>query len=767
MSIHFFTQTHPFDGAQWIEAPWRGGPVTAAPVPVFHREFALPGLPRRATLYITALGLFEAEINGHPVCDHVFAPGWTDYRRRVRYLTLDVTSLLKAGPNAIGVLLGDGWYCGHVATNLRQGYGEQPRLLARLTWETDTGDIGGLPTDTDWRCAPGPILEADLLMGEAYDARMEIRGWSQPGLDVSAWSPPRVWIAPPELRLFPHEDPPVRRMEVLPGREIFRAGWGFVRRYDFGVNLAGRLRLRVRGPRGVTLVLRHAEMLKPDGSLYTENLRTARATDAYTLRGDGVETWEPRFTFHGFRYAEITSPVREGIEIESVEAVVLHADMPRTGEFSCSHELVNRLYANIVRGQRSNYLEVPTDCPQRDERLGWTGDAQVFMRTAAFNYDIRGFFRKWLRDLRDAQSASGAVPAIVPNTASFGLESDGGPAWADAALICPWTLYWHYGDASFLADAWDSMRAYMDYLAAHKVKHGIRAHPDTGWGGFGDWLALDGSGRTDGGTPKDLIGTAFYANNARIMAASAEVLGRSEEARDWLALHQRIVAAFRNRFVTPEGLLVSGTQTAHVLALHFDLLAPEHRAPAAARLAAMIRENGNRLGTGFVGTPYLLHVLEAAGELNLAYQLLEQTKCPSWLFPVLHGATTVWERWDGWTPEKGFNDPGMNSFNHYAYGAVGDWLVSTVAGLVADAPGFARIRFKPRPGGSISHASARLVTPKGLAAIAWRQEGQRFIVCVEIPAAATGVWDGPPTFAGGPRGELPAGRHEFVLVASA
>lgn len=755
--------TDPFDGAVWIEAPWRGGAFSSAPVPVLHQEFLLPAPPKSATLSITALGLFEAEINGRPVCDHVFAPGWTNYHRRVRYLRLDVTSLVVTGPNAIGVLLGDGWYCGHIAMNLRQNYGEQPRFLARLDWETVDGTRGAVVSEGSWRCSQGPIREADLLMGEAYDAQLEIPGWSQPGLNTANWWPVRIWTPPPGLELSLHEDPPVRRMETLPGREISRAAWGFWRRYDFGVNLAGRVRIRARGPRGATIVIRHAEMLDADGSLYTDNLRSARATDAYTFRGDGVEIWEPRFTFHGFRYCEVSSPLHRGIEIESVDAVVLHNDLPRTGDFFCSHELINRLYANIVRSQRGNYLEVPTDCPQRDERLGWTGDAQVFIRTAAFNYDVRGFFRKWLRDLREAQHPNGAVPAIIPETRSFGLEEDGGPAWADAALICPWTLYWHYGDPSFLRDSYDAMRAYMDYLAARKVKDYIRAHPDTGWGGFGDWLALDGSGRIEGGTPRDLIGTAFYANNARIMAEAAEVLGRSAEARDWRELRRRIAAAFNERFITAQGLLVSGTQTAHVLALHFDLVRPEHRAAIAARLAALIRENGDRLGTGFVGTPYLLHALEAVGELDLAYKLLEQTKCPSWLFPVTLGATTIWERWDGWTPDRGFNSKGMNSFNHYAFGAVGDWLVSTVAGMVPDAPGYSRIRFKPRPGGHIASASARLITSRGPAAIAWARDGADLRVNLEVPPTATAIWDGPREFAKGPAEPLPPGRHEFTL----
>jgi alpha-L-rhamnosidase len=748
--------------ADWIESFLVGGPLTSSPAPYFHKSFTLAAAPVEAWLHITALGLFDAEINGVPVSDHVFSPGWTEYRKRVRYTSHNVTELLQAGENALGVLLGDGWYCGHVATNQRQVYGARPRLLAQLEWRDASGVTGQIVSDASWLCNSGPILEADMLMGESYDARLEIPGWSSPTPGGLNWQPVRIF-PPPDLELAPHQDPPVRRMEVRGVSEMTRHGDRRVRLFDVGENIAGRIRLHVRGKRGCTLKIRHAEVLNADGNLYTENLRDARATDVYTLRGGDLETWEPRFTFHGFRYVEISwiSPLGDVEELR-VEGVVLHTELRVTGEFACSHALLNQLNRNIIRGMKGNYLDIPTDCPQRDERLGWTGDAQAFIRTAAFYMDVLPFFRKWLLDLREAQGDDGAVSCIIPDTQSFGLRGDGGPAWADAALICPWVLWECYADLSILRDSYASMVAYMDYLATHKVKDGIRCHPEKdGWGGFGDWLALDGSGKTDGGTPKDLIGTAFYAHNARILARTAELLGFTEEKQRWDILRREVEEAFRRRFVSPEGLMASGTQTACVLALHFDLLLPQQRPVTALRLVDLIRKNGFHLGTGFVGTPYLLHVLEASGHLDVAYTLLEQESFPSWLFPVKNGATTIWERWDGWTPDKGFQDKGMNSFNHYAYGAVGDWMVSTVAGLEIAEPGYRLIRFKPRPGGSLTHASARLQTPQGLAAISWRLEDGTLHLELTVPDGAAALLDLDSTWKTEAPGKLPPGVHRF------
>ncbi len=743
--------------AEWIESDICGGPRTSCPAPYFRHTFELQKKPKQALLHITALGLYEASVNGTTAHDAVLTPGWTRFDRRVRFQSWDVTDLLNQGENVIGVILGDGWFCGHVATHDRQFYGDRPKLLAQLEWTDQDGDRGLLVTDRNWRFASGPILENDLIMGEAYDARKELDGWDRPGFNDSQWRRARIAQLPP-MNIEPQYGPLVRRHEEIKAVQINPHPLLF----DLKQNISGRVRISVKGPAGANLRLRHGEMLDEDGNIYTENLRSARAEDYYTLKGQGTETWEPRFTFHGFRYVEVTwtNPSKKGT-VESLTGLALYSDMAMTGDFRCSHPKLNRLYENTVWSQKGNFLEIPTDCPQRDERLGWTGDAQVFIRTAAFNMDVSGFFRKWMQDLRDTQYENGAIPPTAPFLGSFDLPADGGPAWADAMLICPMELYRACGDIDFIADNYDGMAAYMEYLAENKVKDGIRGHRDLdGLGGFGDWLALDGSGRTDGGTPKDLIGTAFYANNARIMRDSARLLAKTGDEQRWDDLHQQIVSAFRERFLTPAGLPAAGTQTACVLALHFDLAAPEQKPLTVEHLVHLIEKNGTKIGTGFVGTPYLLHVLEAGDRLDIAYKLLEQEEFPSWLFPVNHGATTIWERWDGWTPRNGFQSRGMNSFNHYAYGAVCDWMVGSLAGLQPDSPGYKRIRFQPKPGGSISSASAKLQTRYGPTAISWTLKEEGLNLELTVPPGASAVLKPPTGWETEEQTELEPGEHE-------
>ena len=759
----------PFPQAVWIASQMVGGARVSCPAPYFRKSFSLDQPLRSATLAITALGLYEAEINGRRVGDQMFAPGWTDYRKRVPYQVYDIADLLRPGENVLGAILGDGWYCGHVGWRARQRYGERPGLLAQLHVTLADGAAFTVATDATWKTRTGPILESDLLMGEAYDARLELGAWSEPGFEDTSWQPIIV-LSDPGISLDAAVGPPVRRIgELAPAdaRGVPGQYRGSTHMFDLGQNFSGRVRLTVRASRGTTLILRHAEMLAPNGTIYTENLRTARATDAYTCRGDGPETWEPRFTFHGFRYVEIDG--LDAAHTVEVRGIVLHSDTPPTGNFECSNVLLNQLQRNIVWGQKSNFLEAPTDCPQRDERLGWTGDAQVFVRTAAFNMDVRAFFHKWLRDMRDAQGAEGGVPPIIPDIgvmAALGLP-EGGPAWSDAAVICPWTIHLCYDDRQILADHYGSMRRYMDFLREHRCKGFIRSHPEVDpWGGFGDWLALDGSGTPEGRTPKALIGTAFYAYLAHLMARIAGVLGHEADAREYADLHGEIVQAFRHRYVTPEGLVAGETQTGYVLALHFGLIPEEARGTAVGELIRQIEQAGGHLGTGFVGTPYILDVLEANGRLDVAYRLLEQETFPSWLFPVKNGATTIWERWDGWTPEKGFQDKGMNSFNHYAYGAVGAWMYRTVAGLDLDPdkPGYGHIVFRPRPGGSLTWAKARLKTPRGETAISWRLEAGVLHLDLLVPVGARATVVAPDGFAPASC-SLEAGEHRVSLHA--
>ncbi len=759
-----------FSNASWIASSISGSPRTSAPSPYLRKAFCLDQQVKSARLTATALGLYECEINGRRVGDEIFAPGWTDYHRRVQYQTYDVTDLLVKGENVLGAILGDGWYCGFAGWKNRQIYGDRPRFLARLEVILQEGSAVSIATDSSWKTTTGPIRESDLLMGEIYDARLELGPWSQPKYDDSHWQPVIVSTPDPFPELAPRVGPPVRRIEEIKPVSVKVLERDGRHIHDMGQNFAGRVRIKVRAQCGTLVRIRFAEILNPDGQIHTENLRGARATDYYICNGSGEEVWESRFTFHGFRYVELSGLAPQ--DAVEVMGVVLHSDTPPTGTFRCSHNLLNQLQHNIVWGQKSNFLEVPTDCPQRDERLGWAGDAQVFIRTACFNMDVKDFFHKWMRDMRDAQTPRGAIPAVIPNADFLGAagslggpNEDGGPAWADAMIICPWTHYLCYGDLSILEENYEAMKRFMDFMAGHRCLDKIRSHPDVdSWGGFGDWLALDGSGLTEGMTPRDLIGTAFYAHDAAIMARVAARLGCDADAVGYSALHDEIVEAFRRRFVTPEGLLVSGTQTAYVLALHFDLLPANSRPAAACELVRNIKKRDYHIATGFVGTPYILDVLENAGHLDVAYKLLEQESFPSWLFPVKNGATTIWERWDGWTPDKGFQDKGMNSFNHYAYGAVGAWMVRTVAGLDIDPaePGYRHIIFRPRPGGSITWAEAKLPTAHGEIAIHWELKNDALHVLLTVPEGCHATFQPPAGFAA----ELShhgKGNHRLIL----
>jgi len=753
--------SHPlFSGAAWIGTKLAGGPQTPSPAPFLRKSFTLGQPVKSAMLTVTALGLYECEINGRRVGDEAFAPGWTDYRHRVQYQSYDVTGQLSQGENAIGAVLGDGWYCGHVGWRSRQYYGERPLFLARLEVTLEDGSKTSLVTDATWKTIAGPVLENDLLMGEVYDARREFGEWSRAGYDDAEWQPVSLASPDPLPELSPRLGPPVRRIgEIAPVSVDLKRGI-----YDLGQNFAGRARLKVRAKRGTVVKLRFAEILDKDGSMYTANLRAARASDSYICKGSDEETWEPRFTFHGFRFVEVTG-LGEG-ETAEVTGIVLHSDTRPTGDFRCSSELLNQLQHNIQWGQKSNFLEVPTDCPQRDERLGWTGDAQMFCETAAFNMDVAGFFHKWLRDLRDSQTPEGGIPCVIPLIrVDPTADEDGGPAWADSVIICPWTVYLAYGDRTILEENYEAMALFLDFIATRRSAGRIRSHPDVDrWGGFGDWLAKDGADSIEGATPKDLIGTAYYAYDAAIMAKAAAVLGLDADAKRYAALRAEIVEAFRSRYVTPAGLVFPGTQTAYVLALHFDLLPPELRQAAAAELVRDIERRCCHLSTGFVGTPYLLQALEESGHIEVAFRLLEQETYPSWLFPVKNGATTIWERWDGWTPEKGFQDTGMNSFNHYAYGAVGAWMYRTVAGLGLDpqAPGYRHITFRPHPGGSLTWAEATLQTRHGKTAIRWDLEGAKLRIRFTVPEGCHGTLQ-PPTGFEGAVAHYEAGTHEVAL----
>jgi alpha-L-rhamnosidase len=693
----------------------------AAPLPYLRKSFEVKAPVKRARLYATALGLYEARLNGKRVGDHALAPDWTDYRKRVRYQAYDVTALLKRGMNAVGAQVADGWFSGHIGNGGYQFFGKEPAFLAQLEIAYADGSVERVVTDASWKCHSGPILSSDFMLGEEYDARREIRGWDAPGLDESGWTTAalRDGVA---AKLEAQVMEPVRQTGEVKARAVTQpepGRWVF----DLGQNMVGVVRLKVSAPAGSRVTLRHAEMLNPDGTIYTTNLRGAPSVDHYVCRGGGTEVWQPQFTFHGFRYVEL-SGLFKAPELGAVTGVVLGSDNRWAGSFACSDERLNQLQSNIQWGQRGNYLSVPTDCPQRDERLGWMGDAQVFVRTACYNADVASFFSKWLVDVDDGQTAAGSFSDVVPNT----MNCDSVPAWGDAGVICPWTIYETYGDRRILEQHLPAMTKWVEYLRAHSDNL-IRSR-DRG-NDYGDWLSIQAD------TPKDLIGTAYFAYSTHLLAKSYQALGRAAEAEKYLKLFADIRAAFNRRYVTPEGRIFGNTQCAYAMALKFELLPEELRARAAQYLEDDIRAKGRHLSTGFIGVGYLLPVLAQMGKADTAYQLLRQDTFPSWLFSVKHGATTIWERWDGWTPEKGFQDPGMNSFNHYSLGSCGEFLFGGVGGIRPASPGYKSIRVEPVIRDGLTWAKTSYDSVRGVIATDWKREGNRLTLNVRIPANTT------------------------------
>jgi len=718
--------------ASWIEPDLPEDVKKSEPAPMLRREFKVGGGVQSARAYVTSHGLYEMHLNGRRIGDQVFTPGWTSYRKRLQYQTYDVTELLKNGANAVGVMLGDGWYRGFIGfSGQRNFYGDKLALLCqiKITYRDGREDIIG--SDGNWKATMSPILMSDIYNGETYDARLEKAGWSTTDFDDSGWSGVKLANHRKDHLVAP-AGPPVRKIEELKPVKIIKtpAGETVV---DLGQNLVGWVRLNVQGTAGTVVTLRHAEVLDKAGNFYTENLRAAKQTVQYTLKGGGMETFEPRFSFQGFRYVAVSGYPGE-LTPDRLTGVVIHSDIQPASEFETSSQLVNQLQRNIVWGQKGNFLDVPTDCPQRDERLGWTGDAQVFARTAAFNMDVSGFFTKWMKDVAADQLENGSVPFVVPDVLSGpGKPAAGSAAWADAAVIIPWTMYLSYGDKRILEEQYPSMTRWVDYMQK-------RAGEDYIWDGdfhFGDWLAFattrsDYPGATTG---KDLIATAFFAHSTDLLSRTAKILGKSEDAARYAALVAKIKEAFRREFVTERGRVGEDTQTAYALALQFDLLPEDLRPVAAARLAKEVRER-KHLTTGFVGTPYLCHVLSRYGYLEEAYMLLKREEYPSWLYPVKQGATTIWERWDGQKPDGSFQDIGMNSFNHYAYGAIGEWMYRVMAGLEIDpdAPGYKHILIQPQPGGGFTSARAAHQTMYGKASSAWTIKDGKFELAVEIPA---------------------------------
>jgi alpha-L-rhamnosidase len=711
--------------AQWIE------PVQLEerhmPGLLVRKDFSAPKKIAAARAYITSHGFYELHINGKKAGDEVFTPGWTSYNKRLQYQVFDITALLQQGKNSVGAMLADGWYRGSLAWENNWGtWGKKLGLLCQLKITFTDGSEQIVITDNSWKgTQDGPVTGDGIYDGEKYDARKEIKGWANAGFDDSKWMPVTVAETGKD-NLVASQSVPVRKIQEIKPVRIFKTPKGLLVA-DFGQNMVGWIRLKVKGTSGTTVTIRHAEVLDKYGNFYTDNLRAAAATAVYTLKGGEEETYEPRFSFFGFRYAAVDGYPAE-LKPEDLTGIVVHSDMKPTGSFECSNALINQLQHNIQWGQKGNFIDVPTDCPQRDERLGWTGDAQAFCRTAAFNMDVSPFFTKWLKDVAADQEPNGAVPFVIPDV----LKNNGTSAgWGDVSTIAPWTMYQVFGDKRILETQYPSMKAYVEYIRNKAGDSYLWKRGSV----FGDWLFYKSMRQTenDGYTSPDMIATMFYAYSSHLLAQAAAVLGKTEDEKTYNDIFDKIKEAFNRNYVTAEGRIASESQTSYVLALHFGLLPEAMRPKATEYLVADIKERGNHLSTGFLGTPYLCHVLTANGRTDVAYDLLLQQTYPSWLYPVKMGATTIWERWDGQKTDSTFQDVGMNSFNHYAYGAIGDWMYRVAAGIEIGQPGYKHILIQPQPDKKLTYAKASFESSYGQVASGWEMKDGRLLVKVKVP----------------------------------
>ncbi|MEM3465137.1 MAG: family 78 glycoside hydrolase catalytic domain [Thermoproteota archaeon] len=713
-------------------APWGVlgiKPPYVRPLPLLRKSFTVSKQVKRAFIYVSALGSCELHLNGRRVSEDYFIPGWSDFRKRAYYRTYEVTDLLRPGRNTVGAILHSEWYSGYQGGfGRRNKFGRGPRLLLQLEIEYADGERQLIVSDETWKATYGPVLEADNYMGETYDARLEIKGWDEPWFDDSSWKGVVTEdIKDVNLKLTSHPGEPIRKTMELVAKSIKEVSPGvFI--YDFGQNMVGTVRLRVRNAKpGNRIVVRYAEVLNPDGTLHTANLREARATDVYFCKGAAEETFEPRFTYHGFRYVEVAGYPGRPL-LDAVTGIVLHSDIPISGEFSSSNPLLNRLFENIVWSLRGNYFEVPTDCPQRDERQGWTGDAQIFSRTAAYLADISSFMTKWLIDLNDGQMEDGAYPDVAPATgAGFGT-----PCWGDAGIIIPYVVWRTYGDTRIIRLYYERMAHYINYLLGNS-KGFLR--PEIG---YGDWVPADSE------TPKDVLATAYFAYVVKLMAEMANAIGRKDDAKLYEELFEKIRSAFVKAYVEPDGRIKGGTQTCYALALDLKLLPEELERLAVEHLVRDIENRNWHLSTGFVGTRHLMQALTKFNRTDIAYKLLLQETYPSWLYSVRLGATTIWERWNSMT-EEGIHEPGMNSFNHYAFGSVGEWLFSTVAGIDNGGVGFKQIIVKPHPLRELGHVHAKYESINGTVSVDWQFSGEAFHLQLTVPANTSALVYVPTT----------------------
>ena len=702
--------------AKWITHPFDQEETAC---PVFTKNVTLIKPVKKARIYATALGVYEIRINGRKAGDAFFAPGWTNYKKRLQYQTYDVTELLTdeaadGRERLVEITAGNGWYKGIFGfTCTPNHYGDRVAVLAELHVEYEDGSKEVIATDTDWQVKTGPIRCSEIYMGETIDSTFSD---SEP----TAAEP----FSYPMERIIAQESEPVRITKRTAAKALILTPKG-EKILDFGQNMAGFVEVKVQGKPGQKIVVRHAETLDKDGNFYSETLRQAKSVDMYICDGTR-QTFLPHFTFHGFRYICVEG--MDEVNPADFTACTLHTDMRETGSFSCSNEMVNQLQSNIQWGQRSNFLDIPTDCPQRDERLGWTGDAQVFCRTASYNMETALFFRKWLHDLKSEQTAQFGPPHVVPNILA---DQEAAAAWSDAATVVPWTVYQVFGDKRVLEEQYGSMKGYVDYIRAHCSENGLW---QTGYQ-YGDWLALDKEESADrtGATDKYLVANAYYAYSADIVSKAAMELGYEEDAKEYAALHRKIVELFDEEYITRTGRMVSETQTGCVLALHFGLAQEKYRERIARSLETNIANHKNHLSTGFVGTPYLCHVLSENGMHDLAGSIFLKEDYPSWLYAVKRGATTIWERWNSILPDGSFDESGMNSLNHYAYGSIGDWMYEKLAGINALKPGYKEIWIEPRLTKGITDVDASFDSVYGTIRSAWSCKEGKITVDVTIP----------------------------------
>ncbi len=735
----------------------------ALPAPMMRRDFQIKGKISRAVMYVSALGLAEILLNGKRVGDTLLAPEWTDYGLRVQYQTYDVTRQLQTGANAIGAWLGDGWYAGRIGLfKERAHYGRKPKLRLHLRIELEDGRVQTVVSDDSWHSTvEGPIRSGDILDGEVFDARCIIKGWPTAGFKHAGWYPV-LPVTSVHTSLVWQRNEPIRVVDELKPIALTEPSKG-VYVFDLGQNMVGWCRLKLTGAKGIPIHMRHAEVLNDDGTLYVANLRGAPQVDTYIPAGNGVETYEPRFTYHGFRYIEITGASRKP-ELTDVIGRVFCSSSPETGQFECSSPMLTKLMRNAFWTQRANLMSSPTDCPQRDERLGWMGDIQSFGQSAIFNMDMAGFFTKWLQDVRDAQMDDGRMPDFAPNPGKSQGIFCGVPAWGDAGVIVPWRTWVNYGDKRVLEASFDSCRKWLAYIS--------KLNPDLIWkngrgNDYNDWLngdtlILDGWPKTGGAVPNDVFATAFFAQSTDLTMRMAQVLGRKKDAEELRLQWEGIKTAFNARFVAPDGKIEGDTQAGYALALHFNLLPEAIRQKAVEHLVAAIHRYNDHISTGIQSTHRMMLELKRWGHSDLAYTLANRTDFPSWGFMIENGATTIWERWDGYVKGRGFQDPGMNSFNHWALGSVVEWLWTSTLGISPDesAPGWKRFYIRPVPGGGLTWAKGHYDSPVGRISVDWRHEAGEFKLHIEVPVNSTAI----VTLPGGEPMTVGSGVHEYSVA---